>query len=300
MRWVVGGGAREEGRKLLTRALALDPECVVAAGLFEDGLVPAPLVAGEVEFEAEPAGLVEVEGEGDGADASKAPAIVEVAVEAPRLARTLAALLKAEPPPPEVPGMAAEVAADEVPTTAAEVAAGEVPAATVPVAIEVPEEVRPAVPEWLARETPMAARVPGLHGLDPTMYAEWADLLGEEGDLDADVAERLREALAEATGSAGASAGWREVILDGASAIDETSQDGRATAAVVGLAPAAEGAVDGADAKPVVPGEPGASLESARARRRSARQPRWSGSWRRWARLSPRSRWMRRRTATAR
>ncbi|HEV8634630.1 MAG TPA: tetratricopeptide repeat protein [Chloroflexota bacterium] len=53
-----GTRAQDEARKLLGRALQLDPECRVASAVFVDREVPPPLVVQEVDLEAEPPSLL--------------------------------------------------------------------------------------------------------------------------------------------------------------------------------------------------------------------------------------------------
>jgi len=83
------------------------------------------------------------------------------------------------------------------------------------------------VPTWLS--TPAADGAPSapeIHGLDPTLYAEWADLLGESVELDVDAATRLEEALMEATGGEATSGAWREVVLVNADALGTLDASG--------------------------------------------------------------------------
>ncbi|HEY3107764.1 MAG TPA: tetratricopeptide repeat protein, partial [Chloroflexota bacterium] len=102
------------------------------------------------------------------------------------------------------------------------------PVASAPVdepepAIEPAAAVEPeTVPTWMAR--PAAGAPAGVHGLDPTLYAEWADLLGESVELDRDAATRLEEALAEATGGHATSGAWREVVLGTSESLEGASR----------------------------------------------------------------------------
>jgi tetratricopeptide (TPR) repeat protein len=74
------------------------------------------------------------------------------------------------------------------------------------------------VPDWLAAQpTDSSAETVAAAGLDPNVYAEWADLLAEEVDLDPAAAARLEAALAEATGTGTGAGPWKEIVLDGVS-----------------------------------------------------------------------------------
>jgi tetratricopeptide (TPR) repeat protein len=194
-----GGRAADEARKLLSRALALDPECLVAATLFPDRPLPPPLVGGDVALDGEPVGLPTTE-----AAPARAPARSPLVIEA---ASAPAGAPVEEPAEPSVK------AGEPVPEVARpEPAPGN--ACTAPLPRD-EEEAGAAVPRWLAKdEAAEREALPG--GLDPQLYAEWADLLGEEVELDADAVARLEAALAEATGGATTAGGWREVVLDGA------------------------------------------------------------------------------------
>jgi tetratricopeptide (TPR) repeat protein len=237
-----GPRATEEARKLLARALALDPECIVAAELFRDAPLAASLARREVDLSEAIAAM-------SAASPAQAPSrLLTTAAEskdaapvppsAPASTSAIAASRQSRPveaapptaapvasrPIETVPAPIAEPAATEVvePESSkpeAEISATEKPTSTaqeeaIPVA-EVPESLDAPVPEWLASKPTAVGgeHLPG--GLDAQLYAEWADLLGAEVDLDEDAAARLEAALAEATAGAGSAGGWREVILDG-------------------------------------------------------------------------------------
>ncbi len=196
-----GGRAADEARKLLARALALDPECLVAATLFPDRPLPPPLVRGDVALDGEPVGL-------PAADAAPTPALARSSL-----------VVEAAPGP--APAPAEEPTADPVerPFKAPEPvpgAAEPAPGEAAPLALSQGEgEAAAAVPRWLTKgESGEREALPG--GLDPELYAEWADLLGEEVELDADAVARLEAALAEATGGTTTAGAWQEVVLDGA------------------------------------------------------------------------------------
>src|SRR5262245_36692124 len=57
----LGGRGVEEGRKLLGRALALDPECALAPRLFPGRALPPPLAEAELDLAAEPPTLLAAE-----------------------------------------------------------------------------------------------------------------------------------------------------------------------------------------------------------------------------------------------
>ena len=237
---LIRGYALPDGRKQLARALQLDPECRAAVGLFPDRPLPLPLVAGDVDLDEELVAL---------------PPIVEVAAAPPppRVSVLAAAeLLREEPAPPPLedvpaaeappavhepialyePAVEDEPVADEEPPAVeepftldepspAEVAlpsagasSSEEPPAAV---VELPPAQAP-VPDWLAaKPADSSADTVAAAGLDPALYAEWADLLAEEVDLDPASAARLEAALAEATGSGNGAGPWKEIVLDGVS-----------------------------------------------------------------------------------
>jgi tetratricopeptide (TPR) repeat protein len=107
-----------------------------------------------------------------------------------------------------------------------------------------------------------------VHGLDPTLYAEWADLLGESVELDLDAATRLEEALAEATGGQATSGAWREVVLASSDALESldgsprerTGHEGGQAASTAARPGPASGARGDADAAKT-PAGPQPSLE---------------------------------------
>ena len=237
---LIRGYAVKDGRKLLARALQVDPECSVALGLFPGAHLPGPLVAGEVELDEEPVTLASPP---DVAPVAPTRVSVLVAAElapsppAPSPAAGPAAAappagegepLREEQAPPRGHPAPGEDAAAE-PTLAAEpepetdeerIAVAEPAAVPEPAALpelaEIAEPVQQTpVPEWLAAQP--AEEAVAAAGLDPGLYAEWADLLAEEVDLDPASAARLEAALAEATGSGTGSGPWKEIVLDGVS-----------------------------------------------------------------------------------
>jgi tetratricopeptide (TPR) repeat protein len=182
-----GSRAADEARKLLGRVLALDPECVVAATLFPDRALPPPLVKADVELDAAMPTLATPEPE-----PIHTPVSLLAAVEEPET--VLAPIASAEP---EATLVEPELAEPE-------------PELLEPLPGPTPEPT--PVPQWLVRDDAAPPEAP--HGLDPELYAEWADLLGEEVDLDPDSVARLEAALSEATGGGGATGAWREVVLE--------------------------------------------------------------------------------------
>jgi tetratricopeptide (TPR) repeat protein len=266
---LIRGYILKDGRKLLGRALQLDPECRVAVGLFAGRELPGPLSAGEVDLDAEPVSLQ--------------PAVAEVSIAPPARVSVLAAAalvptLPSEPTPspiaaadePAVPSLAIAVVeppasllarealvavseslpsplaaqlaeaeshaplaaetfptedsalADEEPLAAGDPAPDPAPAPDLaptsdpaPTPAEPLRELAP-VPGWLATEpTEGPAEAVAAAGLDPNLYAEWADLLAEEVDLDPAAAARLEAALSEATGTGAGAGPWKEIVLDG-------------------------------------------------------------------------------------
>jgi tetratricopeptide (TPR) repeat protein len=256
-----GQRGAEEGRKLLNRALALDPECLVAASLFPDRPLPAPLFGGEVDLEAEAPTVAVVEVE----VARTRGSILAVVV--PEADATGSLLPRGEgqdetvargqrrgsrPHPGPRPGgdgthpeqgaahesllPLGEGQSEDVapgPSALAETPPSEDALTLAPshderepepepvaelsrpeAVISAPEPEPEPVPQWLAKKPTSNAPV-GADGLDPELYAEWADLLGEEVTLDSDAVARLEAALAEATGGSTTTGPWREVRLDG-------------------------------------------------------------------------------------
>ena len=266
-----GGRGVEEGRKLLGRALALDPECALAPKLFPGQALPPPLVEADLDLEADPPALLlaeppvaralslrdladaapavlstpPVEAEGEAAtmrvirpapigNAGRAAALLVGAGEVEPAATAPAAVETGRPAEAEAPPVV-EAAAPVEPVELDEPEAESLPAvASAPVdepvpAIEPAATVEPepeTVPTWMARPA-AGAPAGGVHGLDPTLYAEWADLLGESVELDLDAATRLEEALAEATGGHATSGAWREVVLGSPESLEGASR-GRA------------------------------------------------------------------------
>lgn len=225
----VDAGARgaAEARKLLSRALSLDPECVVAAGLFPDG----PLGREEVELDGNlRTPLVGETTEPAQAQVSRVAAVeAEPVVAATELvaARTVTPTGSAlrpgdgpdegattvSPMEPEPDDDLPEHALTPVPSQAEMGPSPARESAASEPELEPIVAATPPVPTWLAKsETPDRTINP--HGLDPELYAEWGDLLGEEVELDPDSVARLEAALSEATGGSGASGAWREVVLD--------------------------------------------------------------------------------------